>query len=156
MNNSTREFFRKWGTMVQHNALMMPIITPKYDIGFVVSNCSQSTLSQLEPWCSTIYTDWGGKAYRTVEQENTMYDLKKRVKSRLEDEKDNDIIVSFDAGKLNQEQFNYITQLSAILSNDEELEEGEFDLGIFKIKINKIKTYEKELIVNENTMFNTN
>ena len=33
-----------------------------------------------------------------------------------------------------------------MFEEDEELEEGEFDLGIFKIKINRIKTYEKNLI----------
>ena len=56
MNNSTREFFRKWGTSVQHDNLMMPIITPKYDIGFVVDNLnSYELLYHLEPWCSNIY-----------------------------------------------------------------------------------------------------
>ena len=38
MNNSTREFFRKWGSSVNHDNLMMPIISPKFDIGFVVHN----------------------------------------------------------------------------------------------------------------------
>ena len=42
---------------------------------------------------------------------------------------------------------NYVVQLSEILSSDEELEVGEFELGIFKVKVNKIKTYEEELIV---------
>ena len=53
---------------------------------------------------------------------------------------------SFDVNELNQEQFNYLCQLPEILSNDEELDVGEFDLGIFKITINKVKTYEQELI----------
>jgi len=39
----------------------------------------------------------------------------------------------------------YISQLSEILANDE-LEIGAFELDIFEIQINKIKTYEKELI----------
>ena len=47
MNNSTREFFRKWGSQVLHNNLMMPIISPKYDIGFVVKNCSIHSLRLL-------------------------------------------------------------------------------------------------------------
>ena len=54
----------------------------------------------------------------------------------------------FNAGDLNQEHFNTIIQLPEILSNDEELETGEFDLGIFKIRIKRIKTYEKENIYN--------
>jgi len=42
-----------------------------------------------------------------------------------------------------------ITSLSEILANDE-LEIGEFELGIFKVAINKIKTYEKDLIICKN------
>ena len=36
---STRNFIRKWGHFVKHDSMMMPIIPPKYDIGFVVENC---------------------------------------------------------------------------------------------------------------------
>ena len=41
-----------------------------------------------------------------------------------------------------------IQQLSEILANDE-LEVGSFELDIFEISVNKIKTYEKELIKND-------
>tara|TARA_R110002110_G_scaffold289403_1_gene503670 strand:- start:17 stop:568 length:552 start_codon:yes stop_codon:yes gene_type:complete len=144
---STRNFIRKWGHFVKHDALLKPIIPPKYDIGFVVKNCPHSTLYELEPWCSTIYTDWGHKTYIETEQENTMFDLNDRVKSRIEDTPDNDIVVEFNAQEFTNEQFNIIAQLSEILANDDELEVGEFNLGMFKITVNKIKTYEKELIV---------
>jgi len=151
---STRNFIRKWGHFVKHDALMKPIIPPKYDVGFVVKNCNYETLYELEPWCSTIYTDWGldsygsSKPYIEEEQKNTMIDLKERVKSIRDDVPDNDIIVEFDVKEFTPQQFNYIAQLSEILANDEELEVGEFDLGIFKITVNKIKTYEKENIHN--------
>jgi glycosyltransferase involved in cell wall biosynthesis len=145
-HKSTRNFIRKWGHFVKHDSLMKPIVPPKYDIGFVVKNCSHSTLYELEPWCSTIYTDWGHKTYIETEQENTMFDLNGRVKSRIEDTPDNDIIVEFNTQEFTPEQFNYLANLSEILSNDEELEVGEFNLGIFKITVNKIKTYEEELI----------
>jgi hypothetical protein len=159
-HKSTRNFIRKWGHMVKHNSFMKPIIPPKYDIGLVVNNCSYELLYELEPWCSTIYTDaWGWKQYVEDEQKNTLIDLKDRVKSSMDNEPDNDIILEFDAKKVTPvrvnyniwilpKQFNPIGQLSEILANDEELEEGEFDLGIFKIKINKIETYEKENIHN--------
>jgi antitoxin component HigA of HigAB toxin-antitoxin module len=52
---------------------------------------------------------------------------------------------------LNQQNFNYITQFSQILANDEELEVGSFELDIFEININKVETYENKLIVNENS-----
>ena len=64
----------------------------------------------------------------------------------MDSEPDNDIIVEFDAKEFTPEQFNYLANLSEILSNDEELEVGEFELGIFKVIVNKIKTYEGELI----------
>ena len=38
-NRSTRNFIRKWGHFVKHDTLMKPIIPPKYDVGFVVTNC---------------------------------------------------------------------------------------------------------------------
>ena len=60
--------------------------------------------------------------------------------------KTNDIEVRFDGNKLNQQNFNYITQLSQILTNDDNLEIGSFELDIFEIEIKKVKTYEKELI----------
>ena len=72
--------------------------------------------------------------------------LKKRVTS-LMDKPDNDIVIDFDGRELADINFNFIAQLSEILSNDEELEVGEFELGIFTVTVNRIKTYEEELIV---------
>ena len=145
---STRNFIRKWGHFVKHDALMKPIVPPKYDIGFVVTNCNYETLYELEPWCSTIYGDFPKDMlpmYIRGEQENTLIDLKDRVKEYRSD-KTNDILVEFDVRQLTPEQFNYIAQLPEILANDDELEIGEFDLGIFKITINRIETYEEGLI----------
>jgi len=158
MNNSTREFFRKWGTIVQHNNLMMPIVTPKYDIGFIVDNCTYELLYKLEPWCSTFYgkfPQYMRGNYIHDEQPNTLFDLDEKVK-RLRHKKNNDILIEFDANQFTQQHMNYITNLSNILSNDTELEVGEFELDIFKITIVNLETYEKDLIVNENTMFNAN
>ena len=156
MNNSTREFFRKWGTPVLHDNLLKPIVPPKYDIGFVVKNCNEQMLEHLEPWCSTIYVGHGfdAKHYIDREQPNTVVNLDEKILS-IDAEKENDIEVRFDGAMLNNQNFNYIVQLSQILANDE-LEVGSFELDIFEININKVKTYEEELIVNENTMFNTN
>ena len=81
-----------------------------------------------------------------------MFNLKDRVKSRIEETPDNDIIVEFDAKEFTPEQFNILAQLSEILSNDEGIEEdtvGQFDLGIFRITINSTRTYEQDLIICE-------
>ena len=144
MNNSTREFFRKWGTPVLHDNLLKPIVPPKYDIGFVIKNCNLQILETLEPLCSTIYVDINFDDYINKEQPNTMDDLTKKIFS-IHSEKNNDIEVRFDGNMLNNQNFNYLVQLSQILSNDK-LEVGSFSLDIFEIIVKKLKTYERGLI----------
>jgi antitoxin component HigA of HigAB toxin-antitoxin module len=73
-----------------------------------------------------------------------MFDLSERIYS-IDSEKQNDIEIRFDGRKFNDNSFQYIQQLSEILANDE-LEIGSFELDIFEITINKIETYEKNLI----------
>ena len=143
---STRNFIRKWGHFVKHDALLKPIVPPKYDIGFVVKNCNEQMLEMLEPWCSTIYIDhsFDAKHYIDREQSNTMFNLDKRIQS-IHGKKVNDIEVRFDGSQFTNQSFQYIQQLSEILANDE-LEIGSFELDIFEININKLKTYEGELI----------
>ena len=145
-HKSTRNFIRKWGHFVKHDALMKPIIPPKYDVGFVITGCRDDILYELEPWCSTIYVDSPLiDRYVKREQKETDFDLRERVRT-LFDKGSNDITLEFEAKDFNQETFNMITSLSEILANDE-LEIGEFELGIFKITVNKIKTYEEDLII---------
>ena len=57
----------------------------------------------------------------------------------------NDIQIVFDGTKFSQDSFNIIQQISAILESNE-IEVGEFELDIFNIKVNKVKTYEHNLI----------
>ena len=140
-----RNFIRKWGTVVKHDSLMKPIVIPKYDFGFIVKNCNENLLQTLEPFCSTIYVDTYAQDYIDKEQPNTLYNLNDRIFS-IDVDVQNDVEVRFDGSKLTNQNFQYIQQLSEILANDEELEVGSFELDIFEIQINKIKTYERELI----------
>ena len=148
MNNSTREFFRKWGTQVLHTNMLKPIVPPKYDIGFVVKNCNEQLLEALEPWCSTIYVDTFAEDYINKEQPNTTDDLAKKIYS-IDVEKQNDIIFRFDGSEMNDENYWFVTQISQVISDDTELKPGNFELGIFKVEIKSLKTYEKGLIVND-------
>ena len=141
---STRNFIRKWGHFVKHDAHLKPIVPPKYDIGLVIKNCTEQLLEELEPWCSTIYVDTFTEDYINREQPNTDFDLTKRIYS-IDAEKQNDIEVRFDALDFFSNSYGYIQTLSEILANDD-LEVGSFELDIFSIQINKIKTYEEELI----------
>ena len=146
---STRNFIRKWGHFVKHDEYLKPIIPPKYDIGFVIKNqINYQTLYELEPWCSNIYCEYPKymrEQFVRAEQPDTTYDLDERVK-RFHSEKNNDILVEFDINQFTNQSFQYIQQLSEILSSDEKLEVGEFELDIFKIRVNKINTYEESLI----------
>ena len=126
---------------------MKPIVPPKYDIGFVVKRCNYDMLYELEPWCSTIYVNPEHIAgYIGMEQDNTLFNLKDRVKY-ISDEVTNDVVVEFDLADLTNQNWNVIAQLPDILKDSGEVGEMEYD--IFKITINKLKTYEEELIVCE-------
>ena len=74
---STRNFIRKWGSMVQHNEYLKPIIPPKYDIGLVIENCTYDILELLEPYCNQVYLkdDKLFQPYLDKEQQNCRYDL---------------------------------------------------------------------------------
>tara|TARA_B100000287_G_scaffold36219_1_gene33364 strand:- start:1934 stop:2512 length:579 start_codon:yes stop_codon:yes gene_type:complete len=146
---STRNFIRKWGHMVKHDSLLHPIIPPKYNVGFVVENCDNNMLKELEPWCSDIYGDWVGhkgfgvNKYIEEEQPNTKYELGSKIHSN-HIEPINDVIVRFDCQLLNANNFQVLVNLSEILHDSGEV--GEMELEIFKLEIKSLNTYEKELI----------
>jgi len=119
---STKEFIRKWGHYCKHDILMKPIIPPKYDIGLIVNNCTNQLLTGLEPWCSNIYVDLHQSNfynYITTESPNTSFDLYERVKP-IQNEKNNEILVTIDGNKFTQQDFQYIQQLSEILADSAE------------------------------------
>ena len=144
---ATREFIRKWGHFCKHDEYMKPIIPPKYNIGFVINNIHEQLISALEPWCSTIYTD---DSYIPIgdyiENEDTSFDMNAKFKP-LSSKKENDILVEIEGRLFNQNDFQYIQQLSEIINDSGEI--GSFNLGNLKITINSLNTYEKELIVCE-------
>jgi glycosyltransferase involved in cell wall biosynthesis len=142
-----KEFIRKWGHFVKHDVLMKPIIPPKYDIGFIVSNCGLPHLEALEPWCSTIYIEDDMQLivpdYIQKEQSNTKFDLQERIKP-YNNEKQNNILISFDASKLTNQNFQLLTQLPEIIKDSGEL--GTFILDIFTIDIIQMNEYQDKLI----------
>jgi len=141
---STRNFIRKWGHFVKHDVLLKPIVPPKYDIGFVVKRCNYEMLYELEPWCSTIYVDPEHVAgYIGMEQDNTLFNLKDRIKY-IGNKVTNDIVVEFDLVDLTNQNWGVISELSSIIKESGEV--GEMELDIFKITINKLETYDGELI----------
>jgi glycosyltransferase involved in cell wall biosynthesis len=153
MDRSTMEFIRKWGSTVNHTALLEPIVLPKYNIAFRVENCTQQLLSILEPWCDRIYSDAEWMKYITLEQSKTMYNLRERCHSLTGTDRYDydDIIVEIDGSRFTQQDFAYIQRLSEILNtsdlSNEFSQPGEqFELGNLKITIMSVQTYEKNLI----------
>ena len=144
MNNSTKEFIRKWGSNVLHEPLMKPIVAPKYDIGFIVKNSQDVQLIEaLEPWCTTIYVDANRDNYIELEQKNTLYNLSEKVRS-YDNEKINEILIDIDGKLFNQEDFQTIQQLSQIIKDSGQV--GEFELGNLFINIIDMNEYQDDLI----------
>ena len=150
MNNSTREFIRKWGSSVKHTPLMKPIVNPKYNIGFAVKYCNLQLLDILEPWCDRIYIeDEMGvlfASYYEYEHKRTSYDLKKRVLTLgYQNPQDyDDIIVEIDGKNFNNYDFQLLQQLPEIIKDSGEI--GKFQLSNLNIEINLMKEYQDSLI----------
>ena len=143
--NARRNYLRKWGSWIKNDEYQCPIIPPKYDIGFVIKNCNIQLLKELEPWCSSIYTDITGvQSYINEEQLNTSYDLNERI-FHIHSEKQNDIEIRFDGNQMTEARFNVLTQIIPLMINDSG-EVGLMEYDIFEININSLKTYEKELV----------
>jgi len=143
---STRNFIRKWGHFVKHDSLMKPIIPHKYDIGIILPHNNIELLRALEPWCSNIYCDSNLRQhYITTEQSNTIMDLSQRVLP-YNNEKNNEVLVTINE-KFEQNDFQYIQQLSDILADSGEPafhgEIGNITVEIFET----MNTYEKDLII---------
>jgi hypothetical protein len=144
---STRNFIRKWGHFCKHDSLMKPIVPPKYDIGFILKENNIDILRAVEPWGNNIYCDTNlGNHYISTEQPNTIIDLSERVKS-LNSEKTNDIQITIGGGLFNNQDFNYIQNLSEILADSGDV--GTFKIGTLEITINSMETYENNLIINK-------
>jgi glycosyltransferase involved in cell wall biosynthesis len=151
MNNSTKEFIRKWGSNVNHTPLMHPIVSKKRNIAFVMKNGNLPLLEALEPWCDRIYVDERfaiGKAYDYIEmgQENTSYDLRKRVLMINENdpEGENDVVVVFDGNHVTQQTFELLQRMSDIITGTNDT--GEFEIDCLTIIVNSLETYEHNLI----------
>lgn len=52
-----KEWWRKWHTNVLHNEEMLPIVAPRYNTAFIITNCNQELIQALEPWCDEMWVD---------------------------------------------------------------------------------------------------
>lgn len=137
-----RNFIRKWGSVVQHDALMKPIISPKYDIGIILKG-DLNLLQALEPWASTIYFRGDTSEYISKEQPNTLYNLEERIKP-FDNEKNNEILLEVDQSTFTQQDFQTLQQIPQIIKQSGQ--PGRFQLGKMVLEIVQINEYQNTLI----------
>lgn len=142
---NTVHFIRKWGSWIENDENCYPVVNKKYDIGLIVENCTPDVLGMLEPWCSSIYSATSIMPYIDQIQPGTPFNMEKRVKW-MTDEKTNNILVTFDAKKLNRDNIASIYNLPKILTDSGEV--GEFEHDIFKFQIKDMTSYEEQLVKN--------
>ncbi len=143
MNNSTREFIRKWKSTVKHTPLMKPIVSPIYNIGIQIVNGNENLLGTLEPWAHNIYIDVDYGDYIDKEQPNTEDNLILKLYPIGEKPK-NDIVIRIDGKMFTQQDFLYLQEMGNIISKSGEI--GKFKVGNLVIEINKISEIQSNLV----------
>ena len=148
-----RNYIRKWNSWIGNDEWGDPILYPKYDVGFVVENCTPQILEALEPWCSTMYVDCDIKDYIANEQTISGYDLTERVFStKTQQEFHNDVVVYFDATTITQEDFHNVQRMGLILQDIEKQlwvspdVLGKYELGNIKVDIKQLNNILPRLI----------
>ena len=148
-NKNMREFIRKWGTLVQHDEYMKPIVSPVYSIGFELTEPTDvQTIRFLEPWCQYMVVPAREEICQYIEEEqpNTDYQLDKKLHTDIPKNPIYDIKVVFDPRKFTQQSFNILQKLPDIIKDSGE-EGQEFELDIFEISIDKMTEHQRNNIV---------
>jgi hypothetical protein len=138
---SNRNYIRKWGSRT------CPV---KYNIAFIVKNCTPNLLPAFEPYCDRLYVDdhYGSMItnYIESEQPNTKFDLQTRVlNTNLNDpHAENDIVVEFDANEVTNHNIYILQQLPEILHDQGE--PGKFTIEVFNLYVYSLIEYQNDLI----------
>ena len=147
-----RNFIRKWGTMVEHDEYLKPIITPVYNIGFELTEAADVfTIRELEPYCSYMVVPAAEEILQYIkeEQPNTDYQLDKKLHTDIPNNPTYDIKVVFNPWELTQESHAIIQHLPKIIKDSGE-EGARFQLDIFDIWIEQMLEHQEDNIVCDN------
>ena len=148
-----REWWRKWHMDVLHTPNMLPIINPRYDTAFVVTNCSEHLIPAIEPWCDKLYLDTPQALvdkFIDQEQKVSKFDIRKRI-GRIEDNKPHDIVVEFDGRQFTAQHMEFLKQLPLMIKDSGE--EGIMEYDIFRFTIEKVEQIEDRLINADNPWY---
>ena len=143
MNNSTREFIRKWKSTVKHTPLMKPIVSPVYDIGIQIVNSNENLLGAVEPWGHNVYIDLDYGDYIDREQPNTEDNLVLKI-SPIDEKPKNGIVIRIDGKTFTQQDYLYLHEIGNIISQSGDI--GKFKVGNLIIEINKIEEIQSNLV----------
>jgi hypothetical protein len=144
---SYRNFIRKWGQLVSHDEYLHPIVHHKYNIGFIINNCTYNQLYNLEIWCDDIQVDLEEEIiqrYIEFEQPNTPVELAYKINSQII-KPIPEIIVMTNGSRLTEDDYVNIQHLSQILTNSCD-GPGEYEVGNLRINVKNLNHYEKNLI----------
>jgi glycosyltransferase involved in cell wall biosynthesis len=136
--NAGRNYIRKWRSWIKNDAYQHPILSNKYDIGFVIKNCDVALLYFIEPWGTTTYIENESLAseYLKKAQSETVYPMQDRVKT-FQGEYNHAVVIEVDGSRINNTGAQFITQLPDILSTV--TEPGQYEFEPFKIQVNKVE-----------------
>ena len=147
-NKNMREFIRKWGTMVQHDHHMKPIVSPVYSIGFELTKPAPVDMIRLlEPWCQYMVVPAREELLQYIEEEqpNTDYQLDKKLHTDIPKNPIYDIKVVFDPTHFTQQSFDILQKLPDIIK-DSGSEGDRFELDIFDIWIEQMIEHQENNI----------
>jgi len=146
---STRNFIRKWGTSVQHDQFMKPIVSPVYSIGFELTKSAPIDMIRLlEPYCQYMVVPSREELLQYIEEEqpNTDYQLDKKLHTDIPKNPIYDIKVVFDPTHFTQQSFDVLQKLPDIIK-DSGSEGDRFELDIFDIWIEQMVEHQEDNIV---------
>lgn len=145
---AARNYVRKWGWWIQNDEYQLPIMSPKYNVAFVInSRLSAEGLDYLEPWCDVMYVtqDSEVERYISTEQPNTKYNLTDKIRKHIDwKEAQEDIVVSMDINKMSENDYYVMRNLARFL---EEAESGEtYEISNMIIRVNNKRDRRNDLI----------
>ena len=151
MDQSTWDYARKWGSFVEHDKYLMPIVHPKFDIGLVLTNSNYQLAKFIEPWVSTLYLDNESVVSQLTNElkfTSGYSDSRVLFQNQL---KDHDVIVEVNSNDLVTENAKWIPKLNQIISQANE--KGIFEFQEIQITIHRLVNKNKELIPINNEFF---
>lgn len=137
-NSSLKKYIRKWGSMIKNDSYQYPILQPKYNIKFNITNGNRYILQLLEPWCTSLEID--------IDQSHINEYIKDELLNinKINSNSIGDIVVDINGDSFTENDCMNIINLSEIINDSGDI--GRFELGNLLINIHKIEDISHNLI----------